>query len=338
MLPMKPDSGRLSAPTRRRAGIRKVTDNLMNNDQIHEFRDYQERLHIALRAAKICVFEVDLERQLYTFFDNAEDIFGVSGADILRDVQPFSSLPPEEYQAAASAYFAHPDDREAIEEAFRCILNGVPATYEARMQAGHSAYVWCKVDVTPIMEDGEPVKMVGVITDISHFRRKTDLLMHQVHLDLFTGMYNKEYARGAIKDVLSKEADHQHALLLLDIDDFKTINDTLGHAAGDIIIKDAASRITRGFRTSDIVSRFGGDEFLILARDIPDCAWLQERLAGLLTCEHSLRSYTNSIGATLFPRDGGDFDHLFEQADRALYLAKNRKATCTFAGSLDAEE
>lgn len=79
-----------------------------------EYEKYKERLLVALKASRTCIFEVDLTKQLYCFFENSEDIFGVSGKKILADVEPFSRLSPEEYEAAAKQYFSHPDDTEII--------------------------------------------------------------------------------------------------------------------------------------------------------------------------------------------------------------------------------
>ena len=93
-------------------------------DEMDELKQYKERLHIALTSAKICIFEVDLIRQLYTFFENAEAIFGVSDETILNAVRPYSMLEAEAYRLAVSAYFSHPDDEEVIAMAFRRILNG----------------------------------------------------------------------------------------------------------------------------------------------------------------------------------------------------------------------
>ena len=133
---------------------------------------YQQRLKVALKAAKICVFEVDLQKQLYTFFANSEDIFGVAGDGILADVAPFSELPPDAYQRAVSEYFSHPDDFETIGRAFQSVFQGKSTTYEARMRAGGSGYIWCKIDVSPVMEDGVPIKMIGVITNIEEQKAK----------------------------------------------------------------------------------------------------------------------------------------------------------------------
>lgn len=223
-----------------------------DSSSMAELLQYKERFHIALKAAKICVFEVDLTKQLYTFFENAEDIFGVTGESILQDVQPFSQLSPSEYQQAASAYFTHPDDSYAVGKAFESILNGNTTTYQARMRTRTTDFVWCKIDVTPIIEDGIPVRMIGVITDISAIKAKTERLEQRIILDSFTGLYNKKSSEQLIKETLCKKADQKHALVLLDLDNFKAINDTCGHAAGDEVLKSISENLKHFFvrRTS----------------------------------------------------------------------------------------
>lgn len=298
-------------------------------------RDDLERLKTALKVARICVFEVDLRCQLYTFFENAEEIFGIPGEQILREVRPFSLLPPEEYQRAVSEYFSHPDDRSAIDEAFRSILSGIPSTYEARMRAGDSTFIWCKLDTAPIVENGEVVKMIGVITENSTVREMTNSLKKQVQLDAFTGLYNKKYAELAIVRILAEAPSGRHALLVLDIDGFKAINDTYGHAMGDAVIQDVAGCLKACFRPGDVVSRFGGDEFMVLVRDVPDRKWLMDKLDSLTMCGHPACAYTNSMGVAFFPRDAETFGSLFAKADQALYISKARKNTYTFASDLE---
>ena len=224
-----------------------------------EINRYKERLQIALTAAKICIFEVDLLQQLYTYFENAEVIFGISGEKILKDVQPFSKLEPVEYRKAASAYFSHPEDEAVIEKAFKDILRGKESTYEARMRAGGSGYVWCRIHATPIIENGVPARMVGVIADISDLREQTENLKKAVNMDAFTELFNKEYAIGLISEILRKSKDLNHALLILDIDNFKNYNDTFGHSEGDKVIKAVSRKIRDTFRETDIMGRFGGD-------------------------------------------------------------------------------
>lgn len=250
-----------------------------------DIEQYKDRLRIALSSAKICIFEVDLLRQLYTFFENAEDIFGVSGDSILKDVQPYSTLEPEAYRLAVSEYFSHPDDKEVIEAAFIQILSGEPITYEARMKAGGSGFIWCKISVTPIIEGGKPVRMVGVIADISDLKEKTESLRQAVNLDSFTGLYNKAHTMALINDILDKDKHLKHALVILDIDNFKRFNDTYGHDQGDKIIKSLSRKLMNTFRKTDIVGRFGGDEFIIFIKNIEDEQWLREKLHHLLHFE-----------------------------------------------------
>ncbi len=295
-----------------------------------ELEQYKERLHIALTAAKICVFEVDLLKQLYTYFENAEAIFGVSGDVILKDVRPFRALDPESYRLAASDYFSHPEDSDIIKDAFTQILNGFPATYEARMKAGGSEYIWCRIHAVPIMEGGKPVRMIGVITDISDVREKTEILEKAVRLDDFTGIYKKGYTIALIKRALQHDWDLRHALIILDIDNFKNFNDTYGHDEGDKILKELSRRLRGAFRKTDIVGRFGGDEFLIFARNISDTQWPCSKLQNLLRFELDGLTCTNSAGVAFYPQDAESFDDLFKKADMALYQAKASKENVVF--------
>ena len=306
--------------------------NMEQMDHLSEVEKYKERLNIALKAAKICVFEVDLTRQLYTFFENAEDIFGVSGSVILNDVRPYSQLDPDAYQKAVSGYFSHPDDAEIIDRAFKSIFSGKSVTYQARMRAGGSDFLWCKLDVTPIMENGIPIKMIGVITDISDLNRKIDTLKKAANVDSFTGLSNKSYSMESIKKALSAKTGQKHALVLLDIDHFKSINDTFGHDVGDILLKTVAEDLKSAFRKKDILGRFGGDEFIVLVRDIASVDWLKKKLQPLTRCGNGTYQCSNSIGVAFFPDDGDTFEQLFKNADTALYTAKLTNGTFTFFG------
>ena len=146
---------------------------------LDDLRKYRERLSIALHAADICVFEVELQRQAYTFFANAEAVFGVSGEKILTDVAAFSHLPPAKYQQAVTEYFSHTGDAAVIAAAFRDVLAGRPAAYNARMKAGDTNFVWCHIDVCPILQEGIPVRMIGVINNLSALQEKHVALIEE---------------------------------------------------------------------------------------------------------------------------------------------------------------
>lgn len=303
-------------------------------NNLQELIKYKERFKVALKTAKICVFEVDLTRQLYTFFENSEDIFGVSGESILRDVRQFSRLSPEDYQKATSAYFSHPDDAEIIDIAFKKILSGQSATYYARMKAGKTAYTWCKIDVTPIMQNNVPVRMIGIISDVNDMKAKTEILENKIKLDMFTGLYDKKHSEELIKEVLYKEPNKKHGFIIFDIDNFKNINDTYGHAAGDEIIQSVSENLKRIFRNTDIIGRFGGDEFVVLMKDIQDKNLLVSKLEKLLDNSDNSFMVTKSIGAAIFPTDAVDFAGLLKKADEALYKSKQHKNMFTLFSDL----
>lgn len=295
-----------------------------------ELLKYKERFKIALRAANICVFEVDLTKQRYTFFENAEDIFGISGEIILEDVSPYSELSPEDYQQAVSEYFSHPADSDVIDQAFKKILSGEATTYQARMKAGKTEFKWCKLDVTPIIQDNTPVRMIGVITDINDMKAKTEILEDKTKHDVFTGLYNKKYSEEMIGKALRKDINQKHGLILFDIDNFKRINDTYGHTAGDQVLKSISDNTKKIFRKNDIIGRFGGDEFIILVKDIKNAELLVPKIEKLLKNDDNIYMVTKSIGVSVFPDDGTGFDELFEKADKALYRAKRTKNTYAF--------
>ena len=294
-----------------------------------ELQQYKQRLRIALRAAKVCIFEVDLEKQLYIFFENAEVIFGVSGDVILNDVRPFSELAPREYMDAVSRYFSHPDDAAVIETAFSNIFAGRTADYEARMRAGGSDYVWCRINVVPVMENGRPLRMIGVITDITEQKATTDSLNKAARIDALTMLYNKGYSAELIKSALRRRSG-THVLAVLDIDNFKKLNDTYGHGEGDRVIRAVADRIRKTFRDTDITGRFGGDEFIVLLKDVKRPRELRAKFGSLLRYEVDGLLCTVSAGVAVYPEDGESFEELFEKADSALYRAKTAKETVLF--------
>lgn len=310
----------------------------MDHYHLEEAKEYKERLSIALKAAKICVFEVDLTCQLFTFFENAEDIFDMSGEIILNDLKSYSKLEPVNYRKALSEYFSCPDDKEIIEKAFQSITSGQMTTCEARIRAGGSDYLWCKVDVTPIIENRVPVRAIGVITDISNLKNRTDRLEREVKLDNFTGLYNKKYAIERIEDVMKKNPWLRNALILLDIDHFKSFNDTYGHALGDEAIQLVADTLKLSFRKTDVVGRFGGDEFIVFVPNIPGEEWLAKKLDGLLHFENSRFCCTGSVGAAVFPEDAADFNELFAKADEALYQAKLYRENYIFSSGWSPED
>jgi len=151
------------------------------------------------------------------------------------------------------------------------------------------------------------------------------------HHDALTGLPNRVLARERFAQTiaLAERAQTEAALLFLDLDNFKTINDSLGHAAGDELLRQASRRLSQWVRSSDTVCRQGGDEFLVILGGMPDgdaIADVAVKLTQLLTDPYKLGgldvTVTSSIGIALFPEDGADFDTLLKKADMAMYRAK----------------
>ncbi|SBT08263.1 Diguanylate cyclase/phosphodiesterase with PAS/PAC sensor(S) [Candidatus Accumulibacter aalborgensis] len=181
--------------------------------------------------------------------------------------------------------------------------------------------------------DGRVTHYVGVFSDTTELRRAHDQLDHQAHHDPLTGLPN----RLLLTDRLHKALQRAHrdrtglAVLFIDLDRFKNINDTLGHQAGDRVLCEVALRLERLMRESDTVGRLGGDEFLIVIEDIVDptvASMIADKILTVLqaspvTVEHEF-FVGASIGISVFPQDGEDGDTLMKNADVAMYRAKER--------------
>lgn len=298
---------------------------------VTDLRNYKDRLSVALKIADISIFEVDLKNQLFTFFENSESIFDKNGNDILSDVNKYHDLPWGEYLSAVSAYFTHPEDTQFMEEAFRSIMTGRAISFEARLKAGDTAYKWCKVDVAPVMEDGIPQKMIGIISDIHHMKKRIDFLENSVYTDNFTGLYSKKRFEELCSSVLASREDSKCVMMVIDLDYFKSVNDNHGHMAGDEVLLSFSQHLSSVVRKKDIVARFGGDEFVLLLLDVTGIEIGKQKAEEILRLQDNNYGITKSIGMSLFPDMGRNYDDLFRKADKALYQAKQkRNAYCVY--------
>ena len=164
------------------------------------------------------------------------------------------------------------------------------------------------------------------------FAKQSKELQNKAETDLLTDLLNKVSTEKKIKEYLEGEGkDKVSMMCVLDIDNFKKINDTMGHAFGDEVLATFGKSIRSEFRVTDIVGRTGGDEFIIFLKDLKDDAII-EREAGRISGffknfqvgSYQKYSPTASIGATIYPRDAQDYEGLYKSADTALYKAKKR--------------
>ncbi len=171
------------------------------------------------------------------------------------------------------------------------------------------------------------VQIISYIQNIQEEKERELLLEKAAATDYLTELFNRRAAETRIREILAENrAENCHALLVVDIDCFKQVNDALGHAGGDEVLRKVAGLLRERFRESDVVGRFGGDEFLIFMKD---CGSGQAALAKARELIRRVSERTDwgislslSIGASLFPQQGTDFEGLFQRADAALYYIK----------------
>ncbi|MCH5281454.1 MAG: diguanylate cyclase [Lachnospiraceae bacterium] len=170
------------------------------------------------------------------------------------------------------------------------------------------------------------------IMDKVRGKAKNEDLLKLAERDQLTGLYNKVTTENKIKEFIETHSDMQSLLFVLDIDNFKKINDTRGHAFGDEVLRSIGQQVRVLFRSSDILGRVGGDEFIIFLKGVKEDEFvLREAKKVEYFFQHFQAgegyvkySATASIGCAVFPRDAADFENLYKCADKALYTAKQR--------------
>ncbi|NFI95335.1 diguanylate cyclase [Clostridium botulinum] len=205
---------------------------------------------------------------------------------------------------------------------------------EVRLRKNYNGeYIWCKVRINLILDDNnKPIKAIGLITDIDNEKRENEKLIFKAERDSLTEIYNKITAQNMIEEYINKsKKDDRHALFIIDIDDFKSINDNLGHLTGDSVLKDISIKITEIFNENSIIGRIGGDEFIVFLKSIQSDEFVCEKANELVngfrenyTGEDGIYKVSGSIGIAMYPKDGMNFEQLFLSADKALYFAKKQ--------------
>ncbi|MCG3112603.1 MAG: EAL domain-containing protein [Candidatus Manganitrophus sp. SB1] len=183
----------------------------------------------------------------------------------------------------------------------------------------------------PHLLDGEPVGRVWSFRDVTDWKRAEERLIELAHFDQLTGLPNRTLFQDRLRQALPQASRNGKlvALLFLDLDRFKLVNDSLGHTVGDLLLKEAAGRLTHCVRKSDTVARLGGDEFIVILTNITsvhDAAKVAQKILDDFSRPFGLQGpelfVTPSIGITLYPFDGDDIDLLLKNADTAMYRAK----------------
>ena len=189
-------------------------------------------------------------------------------------------------------------------------------------------YIWVRLLYRAYFNDGLAFRVVGSIRNIDSTRKEQARLKNVIEHDPMTGLYSKTHAPYLVNQIVSDESK-MNALLAIDLDNFKNVNDKLGHLIGDAVIIDMTMNLKTTFRKYDILGHIGGDEFMVLMKDIRSPAMVIqkcEKLRNLLrrTYKHDNEevSVSSSIGIAISPMHGTDYKTLFENADTALFESK----------------
>lgn len=302
-----------------------VMDISLQKKRQDELRLSLERHQIILNQASDIIFEWDLRRDSILYSQNWRARFGYD--------------PITEHISAALPHSSdiHPEDVPLFLKIKKDLCAGIPyVETECRVRDQIQHYVWCRIRATLQYDaEGKPLKAVGVLLDIDADKRQKQHLLEMAEQDPLTGLLNKTASRVRAEKTLEQLRDppgqNGGALFIIDLDNFKQINDEYGHLCGDAVLSDVASTLKKLFRVTDTVGRIGGDEFMVflpLPRMHRPRQTAERKAEYLLSALRRIRIHSNqtlscSVGAALYPSDASDFSSLFSRADQALYHAKN---------------
>ena len=230
------------------------------------------------------------------------------------------------------AAFMDAQGHAVLEHTLARLRDGVPERLECKLLRRDGSCVWTSMATNPIFDGaGAYVGALALVTDITDRRAGAEQIWHQANYDQLTGLPNRHMFMDRLRQAV-KKADRGGAflaLVFLDLDHFKEVNDQLGHAAGDALLVEAARRVKACVRASDTLARLGGDEFTVILAGI-DHVGSVERIAQSLVAALALplelegeRVYISaSAGVALYPPDAGNVADLLARADQAMYASK----------------
>jgi diguanylate cyclase (GGDEF)-like protein/PAS domain S-box-containing protein len=287
-----------------------------------------ERLSLATAVAKVGVWAWEIATDVHTWDATMYAMYGFLPTDLINYQKWSSSVYPEDLPEVAAALQAAITEQNDQTAEFR--ISAADGTMKY-LSSAHRAVV----DQT-----GTVSRIIGVNVDVTErrladeeLRHNQSIMTHLAEHDFLTDLPNQMVLRDRIEQAIKMAARKQTkvAVMFLDLNGFKHINDSLGHLAGDELLKSTARRLEEAVRASDTLCRFGGDEFIVLLPEVHDpeaTTAAATRLLDAVAAIHNIKQHelqvTACIGISVYPDDGDDGDTLIKNADVAMYQAKSR--------------
>lgn len=286
-----------------------------------ELAEANQRFELVLKASRASVWEVSPDGALVYSSPNIEQVLGFRPEDMV----------------AQGSYLGliHPDDRRRLRRTVIAALDTCqPFEVECRIRRIDGEYRWFRVSgYGDRNAEGKLQRMVGAMIDVDAQVHHAEVIQRMATVDYLTDIpnrcsFNKQLQR-AIED--ARKFGEPFVLMLIDLDNFKEVNDTLGHGAGDVVLKEVARRLTDNLKGYDYAARLGGDEFGVILRNVTDrrhviaiCNQLLYMLRKPVACNGSSVEVYASIGITEYDLSTEDAESMLMQADMAMYAAKRR--------------
>jgi len=278
------------------------------------------RLHSILGALEDIIWSIELPTLRLAYLNQAsEKIYGRPAGTFLGGLDAWLAA-------------VHPEDRERMRRYTQEVLRAGTGTTEFRILRPDGDVRWIHDRAQVVSnERGRKMRIDGIARDITEHKRSQAMLYRAAHYDALTGLPNRALLSDRLTQAITHAERRQHmvAVMFVDIDRFKTVNDSLGHEAGDELLRQVAVRVTQTLRGEDTVARLGGDEFVVILPEIAgeeDAAAVAAKLAQAIEPPMQIGGVpvycTASIGIAVFPRDGHDVGTLLRHADAAMYGVK----------------
>ncbi len=281
----------------------------------------EHRYQVAMELSNDILFEYDIVSDTMRKSEKYREIFGRNPV-IYNYTENMADLD-----------YIHPEDRALFGIYCHDLHLGREfIEVEYRIKNDEGEYIWCHIrGKTVYKKDHLPLQVIGKIVDVDIQKKELEKLQFKAERDPLTNVYNKGATKELISDIVQSSKRYiKHALFVIDIDDFKRINDQYGHLLGDQVLTNIISNIASMFRENDIVGRIGGDEFVALMTNVTSRDQIihkAENIAQAFSDTYYSSgkevAVSGSIGIAVFPMDGQTYEELIKNADMALYQVKN---------------